>query len=127
MQNVIYAGLRNPGRDQAIYEALICKSAAEVAEEFECAVSTVRAAGKRITALDTFTLTLDGGGGKAIPIGPVAAKTFRRAALGAYRHYCGTFRNLELAIWSLTDGKSRIAITDLRAIDAGVLSVDDPE
>lgn len=61
MQNVIYAGLRNPGRDQAIYEALTCKSVAEVAEQFECSPSTVRAAGKRIEGLDTFTLTLEGG------------------------------------------------------------------
>jgi len=62
MQEVIYAGLRNPGRDQAIYQALALKSAAEVAEQFECSLSTVRAAGKRIAALDIFTLTLEGGG-----------------------------------------------------------------
>lgn len=62
MQNVIYAGLRNPGRCQAIHEALKCKSVAEVAEQFECSAGTVRAAGKRIAALSTFALTLEGGG-----------------------------------------------------------------
>lgn len=61
MQNVIYAGLRNPGRDQAIYEALMGKSVTEVAEQYECSPGTVRAAAKRIAALDTFTLTLEGG------------------------------------------------------------------
>lgn len=126
MQNVIYAGLRNPGRCQAIHEALKCKSVAEVAEQFECSAGTVRAAGKRIAALSTFALTLEGGG-KPIVIGTIAAKSFRRAALGAYRHYCGTFRNLDLPTWALTDGANRIAITDLRAIDAGVLSVEDAE
>lgn len=64
MQNVIYAGLRNPDRDQAIYEALTCKSVAEVAEQFECSLSTVRAAGKRIAALDAYELRLEGGGGR---------------------------------------------------------------
>lgn len=126
MQNVIYAGLRNPGRDKAIFDALANKSASEVAEAFECSVSTVKAAAKRVAALDTFALTLEGVG-KALPIGAVAARSFRRAALGAYRHYCGTFRNLDFSIWSLTDGTSRITITDLRAIDAGVVSVCDEE
>ncbi|WP_374377667.1 hypothetical protein [Pseudomonas fluvialis] len=126
MKNVIYAGMRNPGRDQAIHEALKCKSAPEVAEQFGCSAGTVRAAGKRIAALSTFALTL-AGGGKDIPVGLVAARSFRRAALGAYRHYCGTFRNLELPTWVLTDGTNRIAITELRDIDAGVISVEDAE
>lgn len=126
MQNVIYAGLRNPDRDQAIYEALTCKSVAEVAEQFECSLSTVRAAGKRIAALDAYELRLERGGGKAIVIGTIAAKSFRRAALGAYRHFCGTFRNLDLPTWEVTDGTARIAITELRAMDVGVVSVDEP-
>ncbi len=53
----------------------------------------------------------------------VAAKSFRRAALGAYRHYCGTFRNLELPQWQLTDGTSFISIVDLRNLDTGMASV----
>lgn len=56
-------------------------------------------------------------------IGPVAAKSFRRAALGAYRHFCGTFRNLELTTWAVTDGKTTISITDLRDLDGGFASV----
>lgn len=126
MSNVIYAGLRNPARDQAIHDALKCNSVAKVAELFGCSASTVRAAGRRIDALSSFVLTLEGGG-KPIVIGTIAARSFRRAALGAYRHYCGTFRNLDLPHWALTDGESRIPITDLRAIDAGVISVDGAE
>ncbi|WP_447590084.1 hypothetical protein [Aquipseudomonas campi] len=59
----------------------------------------------------------------------MAAKTFRRAALGAYRHFCGTFRNLDLPTWSITDGTSTISIIDLRDLDSGAASVtdDDPE
>lgn len=59
-------------------------------------------------------------------IGTIAAKSFRRAALGAYRHFCGTFRNLDLPTWEVTDGTARIAITELRAMDVGVVSVDEP-
>lgn len=128
MQNVIYAGLRNPGRDQMIYDALVSKPVSEVAEEFSCAPSTIRAAAKRIADLAMFELRLTGGG-KDIPIGPVAAKSFRRAALGAYRHFCGTFRNLELPQWTVTDGTNAISIQDLRNIDVGCASVteDDKE
>lgn len=56
-------------------------------------------------------------------IGPVAAKSFRRAALGAYRHFCGTFRNLELTTWAVTDCETTISITDLRDLDGGFASV----
>lgn len=128
MQNVLYAGLRNPERDQNIFNALAGKSISEVAELMELQPSTVRAAQKRIAALATFNLTLTGGG-KDIPIGLVAAKSFRRAALGAYRHFCGTFRSLELNQWAVTDGTTTISIQDLRDLDSGVASVteDDPE
>jgi hypothetical protein len=62
MQNVLYAGLRNPDRDQNIFNALAGKSISEVAELMELQPSTVRAAQKRIAALSTFDLTLTGGG-----------------------------------------------------------------
>ena len=62
MSNVIYAGLRNPARDQAIHDALKCNSVAKVAELFVRSASAVRAAGRRIDALSSFVLTLEGGG-----------------------------------------------------------------
>ena len=62
MPHVLYAGLRNPERDQNIFNALMGKSIAEVAEAMELQPSTVRAAQKRIADLDTFNLTLTGGG-----------------------------------------------------------------
>lgn len=128
MQAVIYAGLRNPGRDQSIVDALAGKTVSEVAEEFRCAPSTIRAAAKRIADLAVFDLRLTGGG-KDLPVGKVAAKSFRRAALGAYRHFCGTFMSLELPQWAVTDGTNTISITDLRHLDSGCASVteDDKE
>lgn len=128
MQNVLYAGLRNPARDQHIFNALVDKPISEVAEELSLAPSTIRAAARRIADLSTFNLTLTGGG-KAIPIGPVAAKSFRRAALGAFRHFCGTFMNLDLPQWAVTDGETTITIQELRDLDCGVASVteDDQE
>lgn len=122
MPNVIYAGLRNPQRDQQIHSALVQMTVSEAAEHFSLAPSTVRAAAKRISGLVVFELKLIGGG-KDIPIGPIAARTFRRAALGAYRHFCGTFRNLELQSWALTDGTTTISIQDLRDLDGGMASV----
>ncbi|MFV3334268.1 hypothetical protein ACNFIA_25340 [Pseudomonas sp. NY15437] len=122
MQAVIYAGLRNPGRDQSIVDALAGKTVSEVAEEFRCAPSTIRAAAKRIADLNVYELRLTGGG-KDLPVGKVAAKSFRRAALGAYRHFCGTFRHLELPSWSVTDGTNTIFIQDLRNLDSGCASV----
>lgn len=62
MQAVIYAGLRNPGRDQMIVDALAAKSVREVAEEFCCAPSAIRAAAKRISDLAVYELRLTGGG-----------------------------------------------------------------
>nr|MBO2511373.1 hypothetical protein [Gammaproteobacteria bacterium] len=64
-------------------------------------------------------------GGKDITVGTVAARTFRRAALGAYRHFGGTFKNLELPTWTLTDGADRISIAELRKLDSGAASVDE--
>ncbi|WP_286974952.1 hypothetical protein [Pseudomonas sp.] len=62
MQNVLYAGLRNPERDQIIFNALADKPIKEVAELMSLAPSTVRAAARRISDLDTFNLKLTGGG-----------------------------------------------------------------
>ncbi|WP_273823065.1 hypothetical protein [Pseudomonas asplenii] len=62
MQAVIYAGLRNGQRDQAIYDALMCKHVKQVAEEFKLAPNTIRAAAKRIENVTVFDLTLMGGG-----------------------------------------------------------------
>jgi len=59
---VIYAGLRNGARDQAIYDALIYKRVAEVAEEFRLSPNTIRAAAKRIDKIAVFDLQLTGGG-----------------------------------------------------------------
>ncbi|MDH0100082.1 hypothetical protein N7320_01975 [Stutzerimonas stutzeri] len=126
MQTVIYVGLRSPARDQAIVEALLDKSVPELAKELKLAPSTVRAAAKRIAAMSTFQLTLKGGG-KDIPIGTVAAKSFKRAALGAYRHFSGTFKNLELPSWAITDGTNTISIQDLRNLDIGCASVTDDD
>lgn len=89
MQAILYVGLRNPARDMEIFQAVAGKTIAEVAADFELAPSTVRAACKRIEDLAVFDLKLTGG--KQLVVGPVAAKSFRRAALAAYRHFCGTF------------------------------------
>lgn len=58
-----------------------------------------------------------------MPIGKVAADCFRKAALGAYRNYHGTFRNLELSCWVITDGIQKIEVTELRKIDTGEASL----
>lgn len=62
MQAVIYAGLRNGSRDQAIHDALIYKHVAEVATEFKLSPNTVRAAAKRIASATAYDLVLLGGG-----------------------------------------------------------------
>ncbi|MFO3675745.1 hypothetical protein ACKWMZ_26670 [Pseudomonas protegens] len=58
-----------------------------------------------------------------MPIGKVVADSFRKTALGAYRNYHGTFRNLELPCWVITDGTSKIEVLELRKIDAGEISL----
>lgn len=118
MQAIIYAGLRNGSRDQAIHDALIYKHIAEVASEFRLSPNTVRAAAKRIANAQSFDLVLLGGG-SPLRIGQVVADSFRKAALGAYRNYRGTFQNLELPCWVITDGAEKIEVTELRNIDAG--------
>lgn len=62
MQAIIYAGLRNGSRDQAIHDALMYKHVAEVASEFRLSPNTVRAAAKRIANAQSFDLVLLGGG-----------------------------------------------------------------
>ena len=122
MQSVIYAGLRNGARDQQIHDALIYKHVSEVAEEFRLSPNTIRAAAKRIEKAVLFDLKLLGGG-QPMPIGKVAADCFRKAALGAYRSYHGTFRNLELPCWVITDGIQKIEVMELRKIDTGEVSL----
>lgn len=122
MQSVIYAGLRNGARDQQIHDALIYKHVSEVAEEFRLSPNTIRAAAKRIEKAVLFDLKLLGGG-QPMPIGKVAADCFRKAALGAYRSYHGTFRNLELPCWVITDGTQKIEVMELRKIDTGEVSL----
>ncbi|WP_156162077.1 hypothetical protein [Pseudomonas sp. MRSN 12121] len=56
-------------------------------------------------------------------IGRVAADSFRKATLGAYRSYHGTFRNLELPCWVITDGTQRIEVMELRKIDTGEIDL----
>jgi len=119
---VIYAGLRNGSRDQAIHDALIYKRVAEVAEEFRLSPNTVRAAAKRIDQIAVFDLQLTGGG-KPMPIGKVASSCFRKAALGAYRNYRGTFQNLDLPCWVITDGTQKIEVVELRKIDSGEATI----
>ncbi|BCQ70176.1 hypothetical protein PEQA60_41660 [Pseudomonas sp. Eqa60] len=58
-----------------------------------------------------------------MPIGKVVADSFLKAALGAYRNYHGTFRNLELPCWVITDGTSKIEVLELRKIDTGEVSL----
>lgn len=58
MQSIIYAGLRNGARDQAIHDALMYKHVAEVASEFRLSPNTVRAAAKRIANTQSFDLML---------------------------------------------------------------------
>ncbi|ASV38077.1 hypothetical protein CI807_18450 [Pseudomonas sp. NS1(2017)] len=118
MQAVIYAGVRNGERDQRIHDALVYKHVVEVAKEFKLAPNTIRAAAKRIQNAVVFELSLLRGG-QPVPIGKVAADCFRKAALGAYRNYHGTFRNLELPCWVITDGTNGIEVLELRKIDTG--------
>lgn len=120
MQAVIYAGLRNGARDQQIHDALTYKHVAEVAQDFKLSPNTIRAASKRIANATVYELSLLGG--SPMPIGRVAADCFRKAALGAYRSYHGTFRNLELPCWVITDGTQRIEVVELRRIDTGEVS-----
>ncbi|UVL69999.1 hypothetical protein RZO07_19615 [Pseudomonas protegens] len=122
MQAVIYAGLRNGARDQQIHDALIYKRVIEVAREFQLSPGTIRAAEKRISNTSVFELSLLGGG-SPMPIGKVVADSFRKAALGAYRNYHGTFRNLELPCWVITDGTQKIEVLELRKIDTGEVSL----
>ncbi|WP_085599705.1 MULTISPECIES: hypothetical protein [unclassified Pseudomonas] len=122
MQAVIYAGLRNGARDQQIHDALIYKRVIEVAREFKLSPSTIRAADKRISNTSVFELSLLGGG-NPMPIGKIVADSFRKAALGAYRNYHGTFRNLELPCWVITDGTQKIEVLELRKIDIGEVSL----
>lgn len=117
MEPILYAGLRNPARDRESYEAILHHPVSEVAQERKCSPSTIRAAARRISEMQLFTLRLTGG--KEIAVGTIAARSFRRAALGAYRHFGGTFKNLELPTWALTDGTSRISIAELRELDSG--------
>lgn len=121
MHAVIYAGLRNGERDQRIHDALVYKRVVEVAKEFQLAPSTIRAAAKRIQNAVVFDLCLLGG--QPMPIGKVVADCFRKVALGAYRNYHGTFRNLELPCWVTTDGTNRIEVMELRKIDTGEVSL----
>ncbi|NAN50871.1 hypothetical protein EX349_06645 [Pseudomonas protegens] len=122
MQAVIYAGLRNGARDQQIHDALIYKRVIEVAREFQLSPGTIRAAEKRISNTSVFELSLLGGG-SPMSIGKVVADSFRKAALGAYRNYHGTYRNLELPCWVITDGIQKIEVLELRKIDTGEISL----
>lgn len=122
MQAIIYAGLRNGARDQAIHDALIYKRVIEVAHDFSLAPNTIRAAAKRIENVNVFELSLMGGG-SPISIGKVAADSFRKAALGAYRNYHGTFRNLDLPCWKISDGQQEIEVMELRRIDCGEITL----
>jgi len=122
MQALIYAGLRNGARDQQIHDALIYKRVIEVAEQFKLSPNTIRAAAKRIEGVAVYELCLLGGG-SPVKIGKIAADSFRKAALGAYRSYHGTFRNLDLPCWVITDGTQKIEVTELRKIDTGEVSL----
>lgn len=61
MQAVIYAGLRNAARDQAIAAAMENESAATVGLIYSLSPSAVYGARRRITSLATFDLKLLGG------------------------------------------------------------------
>ncbi|MBW8355101.1 MAG: hypothetical protein K0M54_14895 [Pseudomonas sp.] len=122
MQAVIYAGLRNGARDQQIHDALIYKRVIELARELQLSPGTIRAAEKRISNTSVFELSLLGGG-SPMPISKVVADSFRKAALGAYRNYHGTFRNLELLCWVITDSTQKIEVLELRKIDTGKVSI----
>jgi len=62
MQTILYAGLRNAARDQAIAAMLEDARAEDVAAQFKLSQSAVYAARRRISSLTTFDLTLEGGG-----------------------------------------------------------------
>ena len=62
MEPILYAGLRNPGRDREIYEAILHRPVTEVAKERNCSPSTIRAAAKRVSEMQLFALKLTGGG-----------------------------------------------------------------
>src|SRR5690554_3643446 len=62
MEPILYAGLRNPARDRESYEAILHHPVSEVAQERKCSPSTIRAAARRISEMQLFTLRLTGGG-----------------------------------------------------------------
>ena len=70
MEPILYAGLRNPGRDREIYEAILHRPVTEVAKERNCSPSTIRAAAKRVAEMQLFTLKLTGGGARTLPSAP---------------------------------------------------------
>ncbi|WP_454869562.1 hypothetical protein [Pseudomonas putida] len=57
-----------------------------------------------------------------MPIGKVASDSFRKAALEAYRSYRGTFQNLELPCWVITDDSQKVEVVELRKIDTGEIA-----
>lgn len=77
MQPVLYAGLRNPGRDKAIADAMASMPTAEVCEQFSINPSTARKAAKRVADLCIFELRLTGGG-KDMPLTDVRRRALWR-------------------------------------------------
>ncbi|MNG07961.1 hypothetical protein D3C84_912890 [compost metagenome] len=105
MLSLIYAGLGNGTRDKKIHDVLYYKRVSEFAKEFHLAPNTVQAAAKRIEKPVVFDLSLLRGG-QPMPIGKVAAYSFRKTALSAYCNYNGTFHNLELPCWVIPTGRT---------------------
>jgi len=74
---VIYAGLRNGQRDQAIHDALQCKHVAQVAKEFRLSPNTIRRAAKRIEKVAVFELSLLGGVSRWLSGGSLLTRSAR--------------------------------------------------
>jgi hypothetical protein len=103
---LIYANVRNPGRDQAIAAARASASAAEVANRFDISTSAVNAAVRRVKSAKSYELFLERDDGTRQRIGTVIThKGFTAACIGAFRTYGEYFRGLDLPGWRITDGK----------------------
>lgn len=110
-------GMANPARDAQLAEALATRSAEEVAKEFGCSRTTVRASAARHAQRREFDLLLESDTPPSVHLRVchvVTTKPFIDVALAAFRAYAGTLKKLEVPGWVLTDGAARCSIADIQ-------------